>query len=97
MTEKFTAFDAAAYIETPEAAAAFLADALETGDAGFIQQALGVLARAEGMTKVAQRTGLGRESLYKALTDQASPQFATVLKVLDALGLQLTVTPKAAA
>jgi probable addiction module antidote protein len=86
-------FDAAAYIEGPEGAAAFLGDALETGNAGYIQHALGVLARAKGMTDIAEASGLGRESLYKALREEANPQFETVLKVVTALGLRLSVTP----
>lgn len=93
MKTQTTPFDAANYIEGPEGAAAFLADALETGDAGYIQHALGVLARAKGMTDIAEASGLGRESLYKALKEGAHPQFETVLKVVTALGLRLSATP----
>ncbi len=86
-------FDAAAYIEGPEAAALFMAEALETGDAGYIQHALGVLARAKGMTDLAKISGLGRESLYKALKEDGSPKFETILKVMSALGIQLSAKP----
>ncbi|MBI1682476.1 addiction module antidote protein [Caulobacter hibisci] len=84
-------FDPARLLDRPEDVAFFVADAMETGDAAYIQHALGVAARALGMTEVAERAGLGRESLYKALKDGANPRFETVLKVMQALGLQLTV------
>jgi probable addiction module antidote protein len=93
MKTQTTPFDAAAYIEGPEGAAAFLASALETGNAGYIQHALGILARAKGMTDISEASGLGRESLYKALKEEAKPQFETVLKVVAALGFRLSVTP----
>jgi probable addiction module antidote protein len=86
-------FDPAVYIETPEAAAAYLDEALATGDAAFIADALGVLARAKGMTEVAEAAGLGRQSLYKALATDGNPHFATVLKVVGALGLRLSTAP----
>ena len=71
----------------------FVADAMETGDAAYIQHALGVAARALGMTEVAERTGLGRESLYKALAPGAKPRFETVMKVARALGVKFTAQP----
>lgn len=85
-------FDPAVYVETPEAAAAYLDEALATSDAAFIADALGVLARAKGMTEVAEATGLGRQSLYKALAVDGNPRFDTVLKVVSALGLRLSTT-----
>ncbi len=85
-------FDPAVYIETPEAAAAYLDEALATNDAAFIADALGVLARAKGMTEVAEVAGLGRQSLYKALAVDGNPRFDTVLKVVSALGLRLSTT-----
>ena len=85
-------FDPAVYIETPEAAAAYLDAALATNDAAFIADALGVLARAKGMTEVAEVAGLGRQSLYKALAVDGNPRFDTVLKVVSALGLRLSTT-----
>lgn len=93
MLVKTLPFDAADLIESPEAAAVFMADALETGDAGYVAHALGVLARARGMKTVADAAGLGRESLYKALREDANPKFETVLKVVHALGLRLTAAP----
>ncbi|PVM90577.1 addiction module antidote protein [Caulobacter endophyticus] len=86
-------FDPAVYVETPEAAAAYLDEALATGDAAFIADALGVLARAKGMTEVAEAAGLGRQSLYKALAAEGNPRFDTVLKVVSALGLRLSTAP----
>lgn len=84
-------FDSADYLETAEDVAAYLEAAFEDGDPAVITHALGVAARAEGMTEVARRAGLTRASLYKALSDDGHPEFATVLKVLRALGLKLTV------
>ena len=88
---KTTPFDAAKYLDTDEAIAAFLTDAFESGDDGVFQDALKTAARARGMSEVARTAGLGRESLYKALQSDAQPRFATVRKVMAALGVQLTV------
>jgi probable addiction module antidote protein len=93
MIVKTRPFDPAVYLETPEAAAAYMDDALATGDTAFIADALGVLARAKGMTEVAEASGLGRQSLYKALAVDGSPKFETVLKVIGALGLRLSTVP----
>ena len=68
---------------------AYLEAALEDGDAALVTAALGDIARAKGMTRVARRAGLGRESLYKALSADGNPEFATVLRVVAALGLKL--------
>ena len=73
--------------------AAYLAAALEEGDPALVAAALGDIARAKGMTQVAREAGLGRESLYKALSPAGKPEFATVLKVVSALGLQLHAAP----
>ncbi|TCP19348.1 addiction module antidote protein [Simplicispira metamorpha] len=62
-------------------------------DAAFIAAALGDIARARGMSQLARDTGLGRESLYKALSGEGNPSFGTILKVIHALGLKLTATP----
>ncbi|PXA89274.1 putative addiction module antidote protein [Caulobacter sp. D4A] len=86
-------FDPAVYVETPEAAAAYLDEALATNDAAFIADALGVLARAKGMSGIAEAAGLGRQSLYKALATDGNPRFDTVLKVVGALGLRLSTVP----
>ena len=68
---------------------AYLEAALEDGDPALVAAALGDIARAKGMTQVAKDAGLGRESLYKALSPAGNPEFATILKVVSALGLQL--------
>ena len=82
-------WDAADYLETEEDIVAYLEAALEEGDPALIAAALGDIARAKGMTIVAADAGLGRESLYKALSPDGNPEFATVLKVMRALGLRL--------
>lgn len=68
---------------------AYLEVALADGDPALIAAVLGDIARAKGMTHVARETGLGRESLYKALSPEGNPAFATIMKVISALGLQL--------
>ena len=82
-------WDAAEYLETEEDMAAYLEAALEEEDAGLFAAALGDIARAKGMTEVARETGLGRESLYKALSVDGNPEFATILKVVRSVGLSL--------
>lgn len=86
-----TPYDVADYLRTPEDCAAYLDACFEEadGDAAFIARALGDIARARGMTQVAQDAGLSRESLYKALSGARSPDFATILKVTRALGVRL--------
>ncbi len=66
---------------------------MEDGDPSIISAVLGDITRAKGMTQLSNRTGLGRESLYKALSQNGNPEFATILKVINALGLQLHVVP----
>jgi probable addiction module antidote protein len=80
------------HLKTPEDIAAYLEAAFEDGDPALITHALGAVARAHGMTEIARNTGLGRQSLYKALSPDGHPEFATVLQVVRALGLKLTVT-----
>ena len=82
-------WDAAEHLETVEDSAAYLEAALEDGDPTLVTAALGDIARARGMATIARDTGLGRESLYKALSAEGNPEFATVLKVVRALGLKL--------
>jgi probable addiction module antidote protein len=82
-------WDATAYLETEEDIVAYLEAAFDDGDPRLIAAALGDVARAKGMTKIATEAGLGRESLYKALSADGNPEFATVLKVMRALGLRL--------
>lgn len=85
-------WDPAEHLETEEDMAAYLSAALEDGDLGLIMASLGDIARARRMAVVAQETGLGRESLYKSLSSNGNPEFATVLKVVRALGLRLQAT-----
>lgn len=82
-------WDAAEHLKTDEDMAAYLEAALEEGDPALVSAALGDIARAKGMTDIARETGLGRESLYKALSPEGNPEFSTVLKVVKALGLRL--------
>lgn len=84
-------YDVAEHLRTPEEMAAYLEACLEEAprDAPFIAKALGDIARAQGMTQVARAAGLSRESLYKALSGERSPDFETILKVMGALGLTL--------
>lgn len=92
MTKTLTSrYDVAEHLRTPEEMAAYLEACFEEAgdDAAFISKALGDIARAKGMTKVARDAGLSRESLYKALSGQRSPDFQTILKVMTALGLKL--------
>lgn len=86
-----TRYDVAEHLRTPQEMAAYLEACIEeaNGDAAFIAKALGDIARAKGMTQVARDAGLSRESLYKALSGDRSPDFETILKVIRALGLTL--------
>ena len=88
-----TRFDVAEYLDTPGRQAGYIAAALETGDAAFVRDAVGIVARARGMGDIARAAGLNRESLYKALGEAGNPEFATMLGVLRALGLELTARP----
>lgn len=87
-------WDAADYLKSEEDMAAYLEAALEEGDSALFTAALGDIARATGMSEIARKTGLGRESLYKALSPDGNPEFATVLKVLRSLGLKLHAAAK---
>jgi len=82
-------WDPAEYLETEEDMAAYLEAALEEDDPALFTAALGDIARAKGMTLIARESGLGRESLYKALSADGNPEFATVMKVVRSLGLKL--------
>jgi probable addiction module antidote protein len=88
-------FDAAEYLEDEEAIAEYLEEAMkiamEDSDPSFLTVALGTVARARGMSQIAKESGLSRESLYKALGSEGNPEFGTVLKVLQALGLKLSI------
>jgi len=88
-----TAYDTAEYLKTDADMALYLEACFEEAgdDAAFIAKALGNIARARGMTQLARDTGLAREGLYKALSENGNPEFATVMKVIKALGLKLHV------
>lgn len=90
---KTRAFDSANYLKTEEDMVAYLEAALEENDPAVVAAALGDIARAKGMTRVAREAGLGRESLYKALSPEGNPELATVMKVVKALGLSLHARP----
>lgn len=85
-------FDPAAFLDNDAAIAAYMDEALATGDVSFIADALGVIARARGMTGIARQAGLSRESLYRALGPGGNPELSTVLRVLGTLGLRLSVS-----
>jgi probable addiction module antidote protein len=97
MATKVRDYDVAEYLRTPEEMAAYLEACLaeSDGDPSFVAQALGNIARAKGMAELARETGLGRESLYKALSADGNPQLSTILKVAKALGLEFSVRPAA--
>jgi probable addiction module antidote protein len=86
-------FDPAKYLDNDDAIAAYLTDALETGDPAFVSDALGVVARARGMSEIARAAGMSRESLYRALSADGNPKFDTVLRVIHALGLRFSANP----
>ncbi len=86
-------FDIADYLDNNEMIAEYLNTVLEEGNDSDIIVAIGTIAKAIGMTKIAEKTGLSRPSLYKALSEGAKPQFATIMKVLKAVGGQLHVNP----
>jgi len=93
--ETFSPFDAAEYLKTEEDMALYLDAIIEEsgGDPRMIAVALGDIARAKGMTQIAKETGLARENLYKALSADGNPEFATVMKVITALGIKLHAAP----
>lgn len=93
MTEKFSRWDSADYLKTEEDIDLYFEACLEEdpGDGSLIRSALGAIARARGMSQLARDTGLAREGLYKALSPDGNPEFATVMKVIKALGLKLSV------
>jgi probable addiction module antidote protein len=85
-------WDITRYLDSDEAIAAYLDAVLEENDPALLAAALGDVARAKGMTQIARETGLGRESLYKALSSQGNPEFGTVMKVVRSFGLKLRVS-----
>ena len=89
---KLTTFDAAQHLKTNQEMAVYLDEMLSENDPAMITHALGVIARAKGMTQLAKETGVSREGAYKALSSDGNPEFSTVLKVIKALGLTLHAT-----
>jgi probable addiction module antidote protein len=86
-------FDIADYLDSKEMIAEYLNAVLEEGNNQDVVIAIGNVAKAIGMTKIAEETGLSRPSLYKALSEGAKPQFSTIMKVLRAVGGQITINP----
>jgi probable addiction module antidote protein len=84
-----TDFDIADYLDSKEAVSEYLSQVLADGDTDELLVALGHIARAKGMTEIAKKTGLGRESLYKTFQEGTKPKFETIVKVLDAFGVRL--------
>lgn len=93
MPLKTRPFDAAEYLDSEEGIAAYLSSILEENDVGLLAQALGDIAKARGMTQMAQAAGLTREGLYKALRPDAQPRFDTIQRVCAALGVKLVAQP----
>ena len=93
MAEKFSRYETADYLETEEDIRLYLEACQEDGDPSLIAAALGDIARARNMTQLAKDAGLTRAGLYKALSAEGNPSFATVVKVAKALGLKITVHP----
>jgi probable addiction module antidote protein len=93
VTQTFTAFDNADYLKTDEDIAAYLEASAEDGDPAQMTTTLGVVARARNMAQLSRATGLTREGLYKALSPDGNPSFATITKVAKALGFQVTFRP----
>ncbi len=91
---KATPFDAADYLDSPEMIAAYLNEAFESGDHVLITKAIGAAARSQGMATIAEKSGLSRENLYRALGGDAKPEFGTIVKVLHALGIDLIAQPQ---
>ncbi len=96
MVEKYRRFDPAEFLESDEDFAIFLQDSAESGDPKVLRAAIALVAKARGMTEIAERVGISRQGLFKALSDLGNPSFDNVGKILDVLGYQIKVVPKAA-
>lgn len=94
MSRKLKTFDASEYLDDSETIAEYLNAIIETGDQALLLSAIGDIAKATGMQKIANDSGLGRESLYKALAPGAKPRFETVFKIIQALGVSLKISPQ---
>jgi probable addiction module antidote protein len=90
MKLKTTKWDPAKHLASEEAIAIFMAEAFKTNDAAYLAHAIGVVARAKGMTQIAEKTGLSREQLYRSFSKNGNPTLKTTLALMKALGIQLT-------
>ncbi|HEO98280.1 MAG TPA: putative addiction module antidote protein [Epsilonproteobacteria bacterium] len=95
MNKELVPFDIVEYLDSEEAIAEYLSQVLEDGDNEEFLRAIGHIAKAKGMAQIAEETGMGRESLYKAFRPNAKPRFDTVMKVLHALKIQINASPQA--
>lgn len=93
MTERLTRFDPAEGLTSFEAIEGYMAEAFASEDVGYIAHALGVVARAKGMSQIAKETGLSREQLYRSFSDEGNPTLKTTIAVMKALGMTLTTRP----
>lgn len=93
MAPKLTEFDTADYLDSPEMRAGYLKEALATGDAAIIARALGAVARAEGISKIASETGRSRAALHRSFKESGNPTLKTLLSVLHSVGLELSAVP----
>ncbi len=93
MVEKLTPFDPAEGLTSPDAIAGFMEEAFKTEDGAYIAHAVGVVARAKGMTQIARETGLSREQLYRSFSANGNPTLKTTIAVMRALGIALTAAP----
>ena len=93
MGRRTSKFDIANHLENEADIASYLSEALALGDPAYFQHALGAVARSKGMAAIAKKSGLGRQSLYKALSEGGNPEFSTVVKVLGALGIRIAAVP----
>lgn len=94
MKTEITEFDISEHLSDEESIAEYLTAIMEENDTRMLLSAIGDIAKAKGMSKIASESGLGRESLYKALNENAKPRFDTVLKVLEALGVNISFSAK---
>jgi probable addiction module antidote protein len=95
MTEKLSTYDPAEGLISNEAIATFMSEAFETEDVGYIAHALGIVARAKGMSQIASQTGLSREQLYRSFSGAGNPTLKTTIAVMKALGIELTAKAQA--
>lgn len=96
MPEKLSTFDPAEHLQSDQAIADFMAAAFETNDPAYVAHALGVVARAKGMTQIAAETGLSREQLYRSFSAEGNPTLRTTFAVMKALGIELSARPASA-